>query len=102
MKDPVAAEGKKRLRHLESKFFLSKFILIIHLDELAHSKNQSIILARNDDGEQIVKQSSVTVVDHYRFQSILQMSEAELRKLPTFEKVVYLKAMIDKHTPAVT
>jgi hypothetical protein len=30
------------------------------------------------------------------------MSEAELRKLPTFEKVVYLKAMIDKHTPAVT
>jgi hypothetical protein len=30
------------------------------------------------------------------------MSKEQLTKLPTFEKVVYFKAMIEKNTPSVT
>lgn len=56
-------------------------------------------MRRTDDGEQHITQSKALAVSHERFLEILDMGTDELRTLPTSEKVIHLKAMIDKHTP---
>ena len=69
------------------------------LDELSNKK--SVVLSRDNDGEQTITQIDASV-DSNRLQEIINMEASQLIELPTHEKVVYLRAMIDKNTPSVT
>ena len=69
------------------------------LDELSNKK--SVVLSRDNDGEQTITQIDASV-DSNRLPEIINMEASQLIELPTHEKVVYLRAMIDKNTPSVT
>lgn len=69
------------------------------LDELSSKK--SVVLSRDIDGEQTITQIDASV-DSNRLLEIINMDSSELIELQTHEKVVYLRAMIDKNTPSIT
>jgi hypothetical protein len=61
----------------------------------------AITITKNTTGQSSVEMGSDMVLTVERFRTIQAMQTQELKLLPTHEKVIWLRWMIDSNTPSV-